>query len=409
MEFLNQLKEEIRPTKEVLQHVDFILEKINRALKKVKIKAVCIKGGSIAKGTFLKDDYDVDLFVVFNHLYRGKDISKILGKALKGFKTNIIHGSRDYFHLSYKNLLFEIVPVLEVINYKKIENVTDMSPLHVKFVNKNTNKDVRDDIRLAKAFCKAHEIYGAESYINGFSGHILDLLIIHYKGFVNLLKAASKWKDKEVIDIRKYWDDPLSELNQSKTQGPLVIVDPVQPDRNAAAALSYENYDKFRKAARDFLKKPSIKFFIKEKTDMDKLKRISKKDHLIVLDVKAKKGKEDVVGSKLKKIFEYLLKSLNNNDFKVLHSKWEWDKKDKAAFYFIVKKEKLSMEIMHPGPPLSKKENVAIFRKAYKKTLVKQNKLYAKVKRKYIEPKKLLKDLFKEEYVKGRVSDIRLL
>ena len=256
MEFLNQLKEEIRPTKEVLQHVDFILEKINRALKKVKIKAVCIKGGSIAKGTFLKDDYDVDLFVVFNHLYRGKDISKILGKALKGFKTNIIHGSRDYFHLSYKNLLFEIVPVLEVINYKKIENVTDMSPLHVKFVNKNTNKDVRDDIRLAKAFCKAHEIYGAESYINGFSGHILDLLIIHYKGFVNLLKAASKWKDKEVIDIRKYWDDPLSELNQSKTQGPLVIVDPVQPDRNAAAALSYENYDKFRKAARDFLKKP---------------------------------------------------------------------------------------------------------------------------------------------------------
>ena len=408
MKFLEQLKEEIRPDKEVLNLVDEIVDRINKALKKAKLKARCKKGGSIAKETFLKDDYDVDLFVVFDYSYKGKDISKLLGKTLRSLKVKKVHGSRDYYQLSYNKLLFEIVPVLKVKNYKLIENVTDMSPLHVNFVNKNASNKIKDDIRLAKMFCKVQGIYGAESYIKGFSGHILDILVINYKGFINLLKAASKWKDKEVIDMKKYWKDVLFELNKSKTQGPLVIVDPMQPDRNAAAALSKENYDIFRKKAKEFLKNPSESFFIKKKIEIKELKARAKKDYLIVLDVKAKKGKEDVIGSKLKKAFEYLLKGLKNNEFNVLYNDWEWDKKLKAKFYFIIKKEKLSKEILHPGPPLNMKEHVNMFKKLYKRTTTKNRRVYAKVKRRYLEPKKLLKDLIKEKYVKDRVNKINL-
>ncbi len=407
MEFLEQLKEEIRPDKEVFKEVDEVVGRINKLLRKARLKAKCIKGGSIAKGTFLKDDYDVDLFVIFDYSYKGKDISKLLGKAIKNLRIKKVHGSRDYYQL-YNKLIFEIVPVLKVKDYKKIENVTDMSPLHVNFVNKNANKKIKDDIRLAKAFCKAQGIYGAESYIRGFSGHILDILVIHYKGFINLLRKASRWKDKEIIDIKKYHKDVLFELNKSKTQGPLVIVDPIQPDRNAAAALNKENYDIFRKKAKEFLKRPSESFFIKKKIDETELKKIAGKDYLIILEIKAKKGKEDVVGSKLKKALDYLLKGLGNNDFNILYKDWEWDKKLKAKFYFIIKKERLSKEILHPGPPISKKEHLDLFRKLYKRTITKNRRVYAKVKRKYLEPKKLLKDLIKEKYIKERVIKINL-
>jgi tRNA nucleotidyltransferase (CCA-adding enzyme) len=407
MRFLDKLKEEIRPDKEVIKEVDKIVDAINRLLKKEKVKATCKKGGSVAKGTFLKDDYDVDLFVIFDKQYKGKDISKILGKVLKNLKPKKVHGSRDYYQLSINSLNFEIVPVMKVKNYKEIENVTDMSPLHVDFVKKNSNKKIRDDIRLAKVFCKAQGVYGAESYIKGFSGHILDILVIHYGSFINLLKAAAKWKDKTIIDPEKYHDDVLFELNKSKTRGPLVIVDPVQPDRNAAAALGKEKYNIFRKAARDFLKRPSLSFFVKKKINAEELKKRAKRDYFISLNVKAKKGKEDVVGSKLKKAFDYLVKGLENNEFSIRFADWEWNKKQKAVFYFIIKKEKMSKEVIHEGPPIDRKEHVKLFKKLYKKTFTKKKKVYAKLKRKYMEPKKLINDLIKEKYIKDRVKEIK--
>ncbi len=44
------------------------------------------------------------------------------------------------------------------------------------------------------------------------------------------------------------------ELNKSKIQSPLIVIDPVQAGRNAAAALSFEKYDLLRKKAKEFLK-----------------------------------------------------------------------------------------------------------------------------------------------------------
>ena len=46
------------------------------------------------------------------------------------------------------------------------------------------------------------------------------------------------------------------ELNKSKQQGPLIVIDPVQKDRNAAAALNHEKFEIIKKTAKQFLKKP---------------------------------------------------------------------------------------------------------------------------------------------------------
>jgi len=411
MKFLEQLKQEIIPEERTDNEVNKVIEAINSRLRKLKIKALCIKGGSIAKGTFLKGDYDVDLFVRFDYSYSEEDLSKLLEKALKGLKAEKVHGSRDYFQIKEKELVYEIVPVLDVKNYKKIKNITDMSLLHVNFVEKSIkkNKKLADEIRLAKYFCKAQRIYGAESYIKGFSGYVVELLIINYGSFGKFIKAAAKWKDRQIIDIKKQVKDPMFELNKAKTEGPLILIDPVQPNRNAAAALSKENYDKLKEIAKNFIKNPTTEFFKKKKIDVDKLKQKNKNNELVLLKVKSKRGKEDVVGGKLLKAFAFMAHEINKNEFAVLESGWEWNRKEEALFYFAVKKEKLSEFKKHRGPPLKNRDNVLAFTRKYKKTFEENGRVFADIKRKYTDFGKLVNDLTKSKYLLEKIREIKLL
>ncbi len=251
MELLKQVIGELRPKKDVVNKCIIVLDSINSEIKKKKIKAMAVLGGSIAKGTFLKDDYDCDIFVKFNLSYKKKDISNLLEKILKTFpRVNRIHGSRDYFNFKSNGINFEIVPVLNIKKAEQEINITDCSPLHVKWVKDNLDKNPKlsDEIRLTKAFCKACNVYGAESYLRGFSGHVLDILTIYYNGFIPLLENAVKWKEKEVIDFNNYHKgSALERLNKSKLSS-LIVIDPIQPERNAAAVLSKENFLLFKKS-----------------------------------------------------------------------------------------------------------------------------------------------------------------
>jgi tRNA nucleotidyltransferase (CCA-adding enzyme) len=401
-ELLERVKKELRPDTKVLKQVDDTVKKINLLLKKKNINAECVKGGSVAKGTFLRGDFDVDLFVRFDYAYKDQDISKILKNALKPLKPETVHGSRDYFHVK-NNLLFEIVPVLKINDYKKAVNVTDMSPLHVDYVLKHirNNPKLADEIRLAKQFCKANKVYGAESYINGFSGHVLDILIIYYSSFEKLLMQASVWGNKVILDPGKHLKTPLSSLNRSKTQNPLIIVDPIQPDRNAAAALNREKFELFKKAARNFLHNPNKEFFTVKKLDVKKIKT---RENLIIVTAAPLRGKDDVVATKLLKVFEHLLWALKKHDFKVLEADWQFDKR--TIMYFIVKKEKLSDTVELLGPPVKQSMDAERFKVKHKKTFERNKRLFATEKREYQEPLKLLKYLVRQSYIKEKVSSI---
>ncbi len=400
-DMLKQVLSEITSDNGKRKDVESMLSKINKSLKKNKVSAKAMIGGSFAKDVFLKEDHDVDVFVLFSMKYKNDDISKMLEKALKQFKPEKIHGSRDYFKIK-NDLHYEIVPVLDIKNSKDAQNVTDFSPAHVKWVNKNGGK-YKGDIRIAKKFCKANNVYGAESYINGLSGHVLDILVIHYKGFMGLMKAAAKWKDKQIIDFyNKHKGKALFNLNKSKTEGPLVVVDPVQPERNASAALTMEKFVLFSKTAKQFVKKPSINFFVKKKTDVQELI----KKGAVVIDAASVKGKEDIAGTKLLKAFEFLNKRMS--DFGVQKAGWEWDKKSKAFFWFIAKEKKLPEYEEKQGPPLSKKDFVADFKKKYKKTYSKKGKVYAKVKRKYRTPESMIKELIKDSYFQERTKGAKI-
>ncbi len=392
MEILKQVLELVKPSPLEAKEVK---KKINNFVSKLKIKGAVIElGGSGAKGTWLRDVFDVDLFVRFDKKYIGKDISGLLEKSLKKFKIEKFHGSRDYFQIKKDGFLYELVPVIKIDKADEALNITDVSPLHATWVNKHSSIKLKDDIRIAKLFFKANDFYGAESYIKGFSGYVLEILVIHYGGFLELLKNCIKWKEKEVIDVSKFHKDVFFEVNSSKLDSPLIVIDPVQVGRNASAALSLEKFNELKEIAKKFLNKPTLKYFEKEKIDVDKLKGM-------VIEVKAIKGKEDIIGCKIDKAFEFFARELEHEDFKIKKKKWYWQ--DKVIFNYDVV-EKLGLEREIEGPPLKIKNAVKDFKKKYKKTFEKKGRIFAKIKRKYLTAESVIEDAMKKEYLKDKVE-----
>jgi len=381
--------EKIKPTKEEEQ---ITLGRINQLISKIKVKdAKPVLGGSGAKGTWLKHTYDADIFVKFNYnKYKDKDISSILGNYLKNkFKITKLHGSRDYFQIKQKDFTFEIVPILDIKKAEQAKNITDVSPLHSSWVKKHINEKLADEIRIAKYFCKINNLYGAESYIKGFSGYVLEILIIRYKSFNNLIKTAKRWKPGTIIDIEKH--NSAKRLNESKIS-PLIVIDPVQPDRNAAAALSLEKFDEFIRLA-------NKKITFKEK-------KVDPKKYNLILEATQLKGKKDIAGAKLLKALQTIIKHLK--DFNVKDYDWEWN--DKATFYFKLQKTTLPVVVEHIGPPISAKENAEKFIKKYGKLKVysKNKRLYVKLPVKNYKLKGFVKDLLREEFIKEKVKKIEI-
>ena len=408
---LEQALSQIKPAKdkeeEVNKRIGAILEKINKSLKDAK----AILGGSGEKGTWLKEAHDADIFVLFDYKkYKDKSdkLSDMLEKHLKKKFSKIIrlHGSRDYFQIKQKGFTFEIIPILAIKKAEQAKNITDISPLHSLWVKKQ--KKLTDDMRLAKQFCKAADVYGAESYIKGFSGYICEILTVYYSSFLGLIKNAAKWKDKVIIDPENYYKgrNILDEMNKSKTYSPIVIIDPVQAERNAAAALSIEKFESFKAASLQFLRNPSVRFFEKKEMPIEELKKKAKDNRLILLNVAPKTGNIDVVGSKLLKSFEFLNSKLKSNDFKVHDTGWSWDKKGPALFYFILDKSQLPEKKLHEGPPLKVKKHLETFKKKYKGAFVKDSRIYAYVKREFTKPEELIIELIKDPYIKEKTRKV---
>ncbi len=371
-------------------------------------------GGSAAKGTFLKHDFDCDVFVRFMYdQYKDDDISGLLEKALKKIKKITIervHGSRDYFQGKWQGMDFEVIPVLYVTHVNQAKNITDMSPLHVIWINQHIDDKLRNEILLTKLFCKAQKMYGAESYMNGFSGHVVDLLIAHYGSFKNLLNAAAMWEEKTVINMTSQAIDPEQDLNQDKIQGPMIIIDPVQHGRNAAAALGYEQFYHFKNQAKAMIKKPNSSFFKRKMTTKMQLRLMKKeakkkKQTIIVLRAMPKHGKQDTIGTKIYKGKEHIAKVLKHHDFTVIEMGWDWEEKqDKPALlWFIIKEKELSKTKKHRGPPLKMKKDVVAFQKKHEKWTFENNYVIAHVKRQYTRPLSVIKKTLMEPEMKKRV------
>jgi len=411
---LEEAKDLLRPDLQELASLTEFIHQLEELIKKTGIEADCITGGSVGKGTYIKGDFDVDIFVRFDKKYASEDLSMLLAKILQPLKPELIHGSRDYFQIR-KKLLFEIIPVLKVNRYTDAKNVTDMSPLHVTWVRNNIAKKpaLADEIRLAKQFCKSKGIYGAESYIQGFSGHVLDILVTHYGSFPNLLAQAKQWKEKKIIDIELHLDNPERELNPAKRISPLILVDPLQPLRNAAAAVSEEKYERFKEEAARFLENPSLDDFALHPLTQNRIKEIfsqwKKKEDILGIQIMCipKVEKLDVAGVKIKKVFEFLKKRIEQQ-FTILDSGWEFKIKE-SPIYFVIKNEEISEFEERQGPPISNKKFYQAFLAKHpnEQVYVKGKHINVLIKRKHRTLEPYVNELLLSTEVTERIEKIK--
>ncbi|MBS3084480.1 hypothetical protein J4411_01045 [Candidatus Pacearchaeota archaeon] len=383
---LNEVFEKINPSENELKVInenllDF-MDKIKKRIKKFKIDCDVFVGGSFPKRTIIKKDfYDVDLFLRYGKRYSEKDYPKLSRKIL-GFTKGIIviHGSRDYFKVKVSpTVFFEVVPVKRIKNPKEALNITDLSYFHVNYIKKKIKlKKVLEGVRFAKAFCHASKTYGAESYVKGFSGYSLELLIYYFKSFENFLKILSKKRsEKLIIDIEKQYkkENVLFDMNGSKLDSPVILVDPTYKARNVLAALSYETYERFRESAASFLKKPSKEFFEYKKIDFNKSKSGAEKKGLefLKIRIKTKKERGDIAGTKLLKFFNHMAKELEKY-FEIRYKDFEYSGGKAGEGYFTLKSRR---EIEFRGPFVKDKKNLIKFKKEHTKTYEKKGRVYA--------------------------------
>jgi len=385
------------------------LEQLNNALKKEHINATAVLGGSWAKGTYLPGDHDIDIFVKFSPNYDDKELSPLLGKTLQTLgKAERIKGSRDYYQLRKQGFIFEIVPVINITTPREARNVTDVSPFHVDYVKKKiaTQPSLADEIRLTKQFCKAAKVYGAESYINGFSGHVIDLLIIHYGSFINLLRAATTWQPQVIIDIEGKGN--INKLNKAKRTGPLIIIDPIQPERNAAAALTHQPFNTFKERAQQFLTNPSQEYFTITLLTKEHVAQQHPHQPFICYELYPLKGSKDVAGTKLLKAHEHIVKQAQQQGFTIIDEGFEFNG-EKATAYIVVENEPLPPLRKHVGPPLTEKEDCERFTQAHPDATEENGRLITMIPREHRTLKDLFTALAQSQYVRNRAKKAKVI
>ncbi|HLP79942.1 MAG TPA: nucleotidyltransferase domain-containing protein [Acidobacteriota bacterium] len=409
---LNAIEEKalskILPKVSILPKVEKTLQALRKSATELKYVVDIRCGGSVAKNTYLAGDYDCDVFVRFDKKHIG--ISKLLLKLLEkaGIKPVLVNGSRDYFQAKIDGIQYEIVPVLWINDPKQAENVTDMSVFHVDWVLERTKgNDLSNQIRLGKAFCKANRVYGAESYIGGFSGHVLDILTIYYGGFREMLSAATNWPEKCVIDPMQFYagKDALSLLNEAKIVSPLIIVDPILPSRNAASALTLEKWRLFKQAAVAYLGKPSASYF-----EIKEISAASLASLGTVITVKATplSEKKDVAGAKLLQAYDFIRNALTENGFTVNGSDWTWKFGADAQFFYALPSKKIDPSYEILGPPIKMTKACDAFMAArsrvVEKTVGAEKRLVAIETRAFVDADAFISSLKKNPYLIERVK-----
>lgn len=306
-------------------------------------------GGSFAKGTWLSKDADIDIFIKFKKNTSEekfeKNSQKIGFNSLKKYSPYVRYSQHPYVEAKIKNTKINIVPCYDV-KIGEWKSAADRSPFHTKFMKKSLTSKMKNDVKVLKMFLKSNGIYGAEIAKQGFSGYISEVLILEYGSFENLIKSISKIKENQIIG------------KASKTfDTSIVIIDPIDSNRNLAAAISDENIGKFILISRAFKDKPSLGFFKTKKP-----RTVNKFwDNLLVIKFDFKARSPDIIWGQIKRATTTISTQLELGGFIVLRSKSYTDQKKEAYLLFFLESTKISGVYQKKGPEFFREDSTHSF------------------------------------------------
>ena len=315
--------------------------------------------GSVAKGTHLRET-EIDMFVAFPpDLPRealekeGLALGDILERPVRMFAEHPY--SRGWYH----GFEVEIVPCYKITEATQRLSAVDRTPLHVDYVLGHLAEDQGNEVRLLKAWAEGIGVYGAEAKIRGFSGYLCELLVLKHVTFRGVLDTATSWRAGLTIEFERPATRAFPE--------PLVVVDPVDGNRNVASAVSAEQMAAFAHAAREYLARPSERFFFprpsKPKT-VTQLRVLLKTrgTRLVLVTMPAPDLTEDVVYPQVRKAHRSVLDLLDREGFVVLHSASSVEGGE-VVLVFEFETFELPKVQVHAGPPAWVKNSEDFLRK----------------------------------------------
>lgn len=357
---LKQIKPSEAELRESVSHINMLMRRLGKVLPKdVEARVV----GSVVRGTQLRGDSDIDIFLLFNKKHSRDKITKDGMKYAKA----IVNGKRERYEIKYAEHPYvrvhlddlgvkaDIVPAFKIDNIEDMGTAVDRSPMHADFVNRHLSKKQRDEVRLLKRLLDAHGIYGAEIATGGFSGYLCELLIYHYGSLIGLLEGAADLRLPLVLHPKtKAVLDDAGLVKRFNSQ--FIVIDPIDKDRNVAAAVSPESLARFVSVARNFIEKPSagafaVKGFAPAKA-ASLIKSFSARSGLgmFVIETKVPDKTEDIIWPQLRKVAEFIKAYAEKFSFRVYFS-IPVVKGRKGLMVFIAPKESIKTRIVH-GPSI---------------------------------------------------------
>ncbi len=213
--------------------------------------------GSAARGTFLQDRLDVDLFLLFPSdlgRERLREEGLALGRAILT-DPETRYAEHPYLRGSFDGFRVDAVPGYAVADPSAPLSPVDRTPFHQAYLAERESPELVAQVRLTKQFLRSLGVYGSEARTEGFSGYLVELLVLRFGSLRAMLAAARAWR----LPVRLA--EPGHEPPRLPADVALILPDPVDPHRNVASALSRRNLALVVLAAQEYLRHPSESWF----------------------------------------------------------------------------------------------------------------------------------------------------
>ena len=320
----------VEEAKRLAETVEKVAAKTRLAAARFPETRDVVLGGSFAKGTWLPGEADIDIFVKLSpdiDEARFEEVGLKVGlEATKGYPRGKKYAQHPYTEARVEGVVVNIVPCYDV-QAGQWKSAADRSPFHVELVKARLSEAQKLDVRLLKKFMKGVGVYGAEIEKEGFSGYACEVLVLEHGSFVDVLKHPAH--------LRAVAPDRL-----------LTLPDPVDERRDLAKAISNEIVARLVLAARAYLKRPTLQFFLGKSGK----KRPNLQAHVIGITFTHRESSEDILWGELKRTMKHLSGHIKRAGFALARTAIASDDRRESAFLILPEVRELSAIEKRLGP-----------------------------------------------------------
>ena len=317
-----------------------LLGKTELASKRFQEVRGVLMGGSFAKGTWVPNHVDLDIFVKIDPATPVERFEKVgldIGSAAtRGFPMGKKYAQHPYTEATVEGVRVNIVPcfAVEAGNWR---SAADRSPYHVELVE-GIPEDRKNQIRLLKLFMNGVGVYGAEIQRQGFSGYVAEVLVMKHGSFESVIRRFASY-------------------NFPTNGRTFILPDPVDEGRDLGIAVSGESLGRMVLACREFLRHPNLAYF----GGMKGKGHASLDGEVYAVLFFHNKLSEDTLWGELRKTLKHVVRHLEVRGFAIARAMAASDNISKSAILLIPEFTELPAVEQRVGPTVDRRKDVEAF------------------------------------------------